>query len=303
LSAIGTDHSTICYRAQIYVIKAAAASDSYESVTREAHGIMLVWVTEAMTVNPPQHSNINMVPGRASPSYIIDGESIAVVDVCFPSDAKTILTFVRSTLGRDVEDIKLIVLTHSHIDHVNGVDYLVDKTHAALVVHANAEKYLTGERSTPMPSWHDRIEFLRFFSKHSFPRPSISDVFSMPWAGVPGIKKGIRSRVSHWLVDGEDLPGHPEWKVIHTPGHTDDSICLYSSQHKSLISGDTILNLQGQLALSPLVRLDSEALAESLKRLKRLQVDKIYPGWGPPVFVENILDRISTDALSRQVAS
>lgn len=88
-----------------------------------------------MTVNPIQDSNINIISGRASPSYIIDGDSIAVVDVCFPSDAKTILTFVRNTLGRDVEDIKLIVLTHSHLDHVNGVDYLMNITHASLGLH------------------------------------------------------------------------------------------------------------------------------------------------------------------------
>ncbi len=245
----------------------------------------------------PSNSQINIVVGRASPSYIIDGESIAVVDVCFPSDAKTILTFVHSTLGRDVKEIKLIVLTHSHLDHVNGVDYLLDKTNAELVVHVNAQNYLTGKQSIPVAKFHRLREFMGFMLKHRLPRPSISDVFLMPWAGIPCIKRGVRSKVTRWLADDEDLPEHPEWKVIHTPGHTDDSICLYSSQHKSLISGDTIINLKGQLVLKPLLLLDDEALIESLNKLRRLQVEAIYPGWAPPVFGKDIIDRIFADTL------
>lgn len=248
-----------------------------------------------MTMKSVPYGNINIISGRANPSYIINGESIAVVDVCFPSDAKNILTFVRHTLGRDVDDIKLIVLTHSHLDHINGVDYLSNKTYAELAAHSNAEKYLTGKQAIILPQRHKLKEFMGFMVKHSLPRPSISDTFLMPWAGIPGIRKGIRSKVSHWLIDDEDLPYHPEWKVIHTPGHTDDSICLYSSQHKALISGDTIINLQGQLVLNPLLRLDSEAISESLNKLKQLQVDIVYPGWGTPVFGRDVLGCVSTD--------
>jgi glyoxylase-like metal-dependent hydrolase (beta-lactamase superfamily II) len=159
----------------------------------------------------------------------------------------------------------------------------------------NAQKYLAGKQSIPVAKWHELRGFLGFLQKNSFPRPSISDIFSMPWAGIPGLRKGIRSKVTHWLVDGENLPDHPEWKVIHTPGHTDDGICLYSSQHKSLISGDTIINLQGRLTLNPLLKLDSEALIKSLKKLKQLEVDRIYPGWGVPVFGKGILGGLSID--------
>jgi len=250
-----------------------------------------------MTVNPLLQTNINIVTGRASPSYIINGESIAVVDVCFPSDAKTVLTFIKSTLGRDVKDIKWIVLTHSHIDHVNGADYLVDKTGATLIAHKNAEKYLTGKKAIPSARWHKLWGFLGFLRKYSFPRPSLRDVFIMPWSGIPKIRKGIRSKDIQWIADGDNLPDHPEWKVIHTPGHTDDSICLYNTERKSLITGDTIINLQGELVLNPLLKLDNDALAESYNKLKQLEVDNLYPGWGSPVFGKDILDRVSTDTL------
>jgi glyoxylase-like metal-dependent hydrolase (beta-lactamase superfamily II) len=206
-----------------------------------------------------------------------------VVDVGFPSSAKTILNFVQNTLGRNAGDIKLIVITHSHIDHVGGVDYLVVRTHGDVAAYINAEKYLMGTESIPIAKCKKLREFLDFLRKHNFPRPSISDVFLMTWAGIPGIKKGIRSQVTHWLVDGDPLPNHPEWKVIHTPGHTDD---------KSLITGDTIINLQGQLTLNPLLTIDNEALLESLEKLKQLQVDEVYPGWGSPVLKKDVINHI-----------
>jgi len=251
-----------------------------------------------MTSNKLLPSNVNTITGRSSPSYIIDGESIVVVDVCFPSDGKTVLTFVKSTLGRDAKDVKFIVLTHSHIDHVNGADYLADKTGATLVAHKNSEKYLTGKKAIPSARWHKLWEFLSFLRKYSFPRPSLTDIFIMPWSGVPKIRKGIRSKNMQWVADGDSLPGHPEWKVIHTPGHTDDSICLYNAKQESLITGDTIINLQGELVLNPLLKLDNDALAESFNKLEQLKVDNIYPGWGFPVFGKDILDRVSVDTLS-----
>ena len=250
-------------------------------------------------VNRQQCNNVNIISGRASPSYVINGESILVVDVCFPSDARTILTFVGSTLGRDAKDVKYIVLTHSHIDHVNGVAYLVKKTQATVVAHETAKKYLTGERAIPLAKPHKLWEFFGFLRRNSFPRPSLTDIFIMPWSGIPMIKKGIHSRNNQWLGDGDSIPGHPEWKVIHTPGHTDDSICLYDSEHKSLITGDTVLNLQGQLVLNPLLKLDNVALNESFNKLKQLEVDNIYPGWGSPVFGKDLINRISIDTLKK----
>lgn len=226
---------------------------------------------------------------------MISNDSIIVVDVSFPSSAKNILTFVRRTLGRDIKDIKLVVLTHSHIDHVNGVDYIVDSTGAAIAAHVNAEKYLTGKRPIPIPPWDELKEFFSFLAEHNFPRPSISDAFSMPWAGIPFVAKGIRSKVTYWLGDGERLPNHPEWQVVYTPGHTDDSICLYSSLRKSLLSGDTIVNLRGHLTLNPLLTLNNEALLKSLDKLRQLHIDNVYPGWGMPVFGKNVLDRVASD--------
>jgi hydroxyacylglutathione hydrolase len=237
-------------------------------------------------------SSVNIVTGRAGPSYVIDGESIIVVDISFPSNAKAIVRFVQNVMRRDISDIKLVVLTHSHIDHTNGVDYMVDVTGATVAAHVNSKDYLTGRSAIPIPSWHYLAGFFHFLWSHGLPRPSLSDIFSMPWAGIPGIRKALKSKVAYWLEDAQRLPYNPEWQVIHTPGHTFDSICLYSSQERALITGDTIINLDGELRLNKLLQLDRRALMASLEKLKRLDIYYLYPGWGAPISGHGLIDRV-----------
>lgn len=238
---------------------------------------------------------VHVIRGRASPSYIIDGKGLAVVDVCFPSDAAGIMKYVHGEMGRDVKDIRLIVLTHAHVDHVNGVDSLKNMTGAELTAYINAKKYLTGKKSIKRASWGKQFEFAKFMIKNRLPRPSFKDAFSMRWAGIPGIKRGIRSGIDHRLKDGESLPGHPDWKVVYTPGHTDDSICLHNARHRMLISGDTLINSEGKLVLNPLQRLDERAMKESLEKLKQLEIDTVYPGWGEPLHGKNILKKVRAE--------
>lgn len=245
---------------------------------------------------PTQSNHVHILQGRASPSYIIEGEFLAAVDVCFPSDARNMLTFARRTLNRDAEDIRLLVLTHSHLDHINGVDCLVSETKAAIAAHPHAQAYLAGKRAIPVAQWHKLGEFAGFMARHGLPRPSIRDALEMPWAGIPGIRRSLHSRVAYALEDGQDLPGFPGWTVIHTPGHTDDSICIYDCRQKALFTGDTIINLRGRLVLNPLLVLDRKALVDSFKRLRQLHVDALYPGWGLPVFGRNLLDGICASA-------
>ncbi len=65
-------------------------------------------------------------------------------------------------------------------------------------------------------------------------------------------------------------------KVIHTPGHTSGSICLYESKSKSLFSGDTVF-AYGSFGRTDLGG-NIKQLVESLKRLSKLDVRIVYPG-------------------------
>lgn len=85
------------------------------------------------------------------------------------------------------------------------------------------------------------------------------------------------------LADGEELPGG--LIVMLTPGHTDDSICLYSKENRVLLTGDTVLG-RG----SSVIMYGDGSVTDSLASLTRLadfatewHVDRILPGHGPEV--------------------
>jgi glyoxylase-like metal-dependent hydrolase (beta-lactamase superfamily II) len=71
-------------------------------------------------------------------------------------------------------------------------------------------------------------------------------------------------------------------KVLHTPGHTKGSICLYEQTTKSLFSGDTLFP-NGVFGRVDLPGGSLEDMIKSLKRLSELDAEILYPGHGKPV--------------------
>jgi len=108
--------------------------------------------------------------------------------------------------------------------------------------------------------------------------------------GLPEIKARFNPKVYAFapypgvdclLQDGDriECAGY-EFQVLHTPGHSDDSICLFCPATGALFSGDTSLNI-----LSPSVSYP-RAFLSSLERISQLPVKIIYPGHGRPIMSE-----------------
>lgn len=159
--------------------------------------------------------------------------------------------------GGDIEDIvkviadnninlKYIVLTHGHGDHIGGVSELKDRFNIPLLVH------------------EDDVEMLSDGGKNL----SINMVM--------GSIELIPDRI---LKDGETIEfGDLEALVIHTPGHTKGGICLKINDH--LITGDTLF--KGSIGRTDLLGGDYEALLNSIRtKLLVLPDDTIVlPGHG-----------------------
>lgn len=121
---------------------------------------------------------------------------------------------------------------------------------------------------------------------------------------LPAIQRAFQPRllafsrsfpgVDHFLQDEEALKLGDRWfQVLHTPGHSADSICLYTQEDRVLFTGDTHLDIQtpdGTYA---------PEFVHALQRLARLDVETIYPGHGPPVrtrcneIIRNSFERVS----------
>ena len=142
-----------------------------------------------------------------------------------------------------------IFFTHGHIDHVAGAAEAREQTGAPLQIHAGDEGWLAA-------------------------LPKQAEMFGFDVAEPP--------QVDHRHVDGETFRvGELEARVIHTPGHSPGSSCLFFPEARILFSGDTLFS--GSVGRTDLPGGDVEALFRSIKEKLFSLGDAVqfHPGHGP----------------------
>ncbi|MCK4455769.1 MAG: MBL fold metallo-hydrolase [Thermoplasmata archaeon] len=151
----------------------------------------------------------------------------------------------------DPKDIDRIILTHRHIDHVGGAKALSEACDATL--------YASEDEAPSLRSGDQVTTAARMFGKNL----DKLDVESIGYGDVIEIgAEGLR--------------------VIHTPGHTKGSICLYEEGTKSLLCGDTVF-AYGGVGRWDFPTGNLQELVESVKGLTEIPVENLYPGHGPVV--------------------
>ncbi len=175
--------------------------------------------------------------------YIVGSETTGEGMVIDPADeAENILKAVREA-GLE---IKVILLTHGHPDHVGAVKPVKDATGAEVAVHADDAPWLTQQP-------------LSLVFGPAYPTPDPPD---------------------HLLHEGDVISaGELRFKVIHTPGHTPGGICLLGEG--VLFSGDTLFNTG--IGRYDLPGGDYDRLMETLRTKVMPLPDEtlVYPGHGP----------------------
>lgn len=166
------------------------------------------------------------------------------------------IAHVLHRLGRSVEELELVVLTHYHPDHAGGLAEVVKVSSAVVAVHKAEAGAISGQCPLPNPY---RNPFLARLSA-----PVLPMLQSQP---VP---------VNRLLQDGDELPIAGGARVIHTPGHTPGSICLYLPARKLLIVGDALRHRFRRLSLTPaFVTWNPQMAGQSIKRLLDLDFEAI----------------------------
>jgi len=165
-------------------------------------------------------------------------------------------------------DIKLIVLTHTHYDHTGNLHELVQLTGADVLVHKNEFENLK-QGFTPIPTGQGfYTRFVTRLGKLVFPR------FASPKAFTANIVNE-----DEFDLQGFGLNG----RVISTPGHSAGSQSVLLND--MLISGDAFINLRNGI-IFPHFADDPEMLLRTWKHLYDRGVKIIYPGHGPRMKVE-----------------
>ena len=181
----------------------------------------------------------------ASNCYIIGSEADREGMIIDPGDeAKLILSEVKD-LGLD---IKVIALTHGHIDHIGALKEVKEATGTQVAIHTDDVRVL-------------KDRFLSIFL---------------------GIRRRSPPPPDRLLNDGDTISvGELKFTVIHTPGHSQGSICLLGEG--VLFSGDTLFNYGVGRSDLPGSGSNHNQLIDSIqRRLLVLDDDiKVYPGHGP----------------------
>ncbi len=204
-------------------------------------------------------------PQAPSVYLVADGGEGALIDSGFGDEQS-----VRARLDylRERPEIKLryIVLTHHHFDHSSAAHQLRQATGAEIVMHAQEERFLRDwqgdvPQDIDIPAGHEAImeQVQRFRRQAAEATPDAA------------------------IADGAMLSvGGLTLEVVHTPGHTLGSICIYLREERALFSGDTALGL-GTVAILPPPHGDMRLYLQSLERLKGYDAALMLPGHGRPV--------------------
>lgn len=207
--------------------------------------------------------NVYQITHRSTNIILIAEEELTLVDTGFRGSHSRIISFIQS-LGRSVEDISLIIITHNHLDHAGSLAELKKLTKAKVAAHK--ADISDSENQLPYPKIARRLLHIPPFS---ILRPL---VYAKP------------SDVDIQLEGGEVLSPLGGLQVIHTPGHTPGSISLFSPQKKLLIVGDALNNRRQNLRLPPkFVSTDLTQAVDSVKRIAQLDFDILCFGHGKPL--------------------
>jgi glyoxylase-like metal-dependent hydrolase (beta-lactamase superfamily II) len=195
--------------------------------------------------------------------YVLeDDRGVALIDPGLPG----LPTWRRlkqglNSIGIPVKRVHTVVVTHSHPDHFGQVPRF-RKQGAEIITHRSFRTFLDPEAEADddvletADSGHDRQATDRTAGgdRSAYPFPAVT-----PWGGKPyelPLSRRIRYRAMRMVagrflttptptrrVDDADVLhlGGKEWISVHTPGHTEDHLCLWDPADGVMISGDHVL--------------------------------------------------------------
>lgn len=208
--------------------------------------------------------DIHQVDGVSCNVYIItEPDGLTIIDAGMPGAVRRILDAV-SALGHSPRDVRHILLTHQHVDHIGGLAALEQATGAQTWASAGDAPAIEGHARREAPSGPLGVIFRTVL----FPR--------------------LRpAAIGHIVGEGDTVPvlsGEGGIRVIETPGHTQGHLSFYLPARKLLFAGDAVRSSAGRLVVPPaMLNHDTAMAVRSVGRLATLDTVACLPGHGAPV--------------------
>jgi glyoxylase-like metal-dependent hydrolase (beta-lactamase superfamily II) len=205
-------------------------------------------------------------------AYLIEeGGRVTIVDAGVPGFYRD-LPDELAAMGRTIEDVEALVLTHGHSDHVGFAERLRTEHRVPVSIHEADAALARGEVKNP--------------SKGLGPT-KVGPLMAFFWLTL--LRGGLRTRhIGEVATFGDgatlDVPGSP--RVILTPGHTPGSAALDVASRDALFAGDAFATYAVTTGargpqIAPFTA-DAAQAVGSLARLEDVQASWVLPGHGDP---------------------
>jgi glyoxylase-like metal-dependent hydrolase (beta-lactamase superfamily II) len=176
-------------------------------------------------------------------TYVIKGEKTVLID---PGHSRYLGQIFKQMEQDEIspEEIDLIIITHSHPDHFEGLEAFLDKP-VKIAMNQEEERYLLENGKL---------------------------IFEMMRQPLP------KFRINFYLKEGELHLGGKIFRVYQTPGHSPGSLSIYWPERKVLVTGDLIF--YGGIGRTDFLEGNSKLLMESIEKLADLDTEILLPGHG-----------------------
>ena len=160
-------------------------------------------------------------------------------------------------LGLGPRDVRAILLTHGHLDHVGNLAWAKAWTGAPIYAHPAEQAHIDGK----------------------FPYAGTARVGgALERAGRVLLRAGTPAKIDVPLADGDELPFWGGLRVVHLPGHTLGHCGFYSVRHGVLFCGDLCVGYRPTAGLPPAIFNSApELMPGSVEKARRLDAPFIVP--------------------------
>jgi glyoxylase-like metal-dependent hydrolase (beta-lactamase superfamily II) len=157
-----------------------------------------------------------------------------LVDTGIPAARSRIIRAAAARFGKNSKP-EAILLSHGHFDHSGSAVKLAAHWDVPVYVHPYERPYVTGKCPYPAPD------------------PGVGGFLALMSRFMPPQEIDLGSCVEDIPAHGQ-IPGMPEWRWLHTPGHTPGHLAFYREADRALIGGDAFCTTDADSFIASLTR-------------------------------------------------